>query len=290
MPSTSMPRAAISVAIEDRRVPRLEAGEGLLPIRLAFVAVNGRGRIPDRARLLHHAIGASLCAREDQSPLDRPRFEESHENLRLVCVLGQSRPIAQSIASSPRRGQCESASDSTAASLPARRSALGHRRRKENRLPPAGIARTIRRTSGMKPMSSMRSASSMTKISTAFQVDESLIHQIEQPARRCDENVDAVSQGASLAVLVRRRHKSSHGEARYGGRKSGSCHRFVRPARGSERDDECADHRASYRPGGMGSSASRWRIGNANAAVLPVPVWAVPRTSRPASRCGMDAD
>ena len=34
-------------------------------------------------------------------------------------------------------------------------------------------------------------------------------------------------------------------------------------------------------------SARRWRIGSAKAAVLPVPVWAMPTTSRPASTWGM---
>jgi len=37
----------------------------------------------------------------------------------------------------------------------------------------------------------------------------------------------------------------------------------------------------------FGSAARRWRIGRANAAVLPVPVWAMPRTSRPARTTGM---
>ena len=32
---------------------------------------------------------------------------------------------------------------------------------------------------------------------------------------------------------------------------------------------------------------NRWSIGSANAAVLPVPVWAQPSTSRPASTSGM---
>src|SRR5437660_93209 len=40
---------------------------------------------------------------------------------------------------------------------------------------------------------------------------------------------------------------------------------------------------------GEGWATSRVRIGSVNAAVLPVPVWAMPMTSWPASTCGMAA-
>ena len=44
-------------------------------------------------------------------------------------------------------------------------------------------------------------------------------------------------------------------------------------------------HEADLR--GCGSFARRWSDGSENAAVLPVPVWAMPRMSRPFSRAGI---
>ena len=52
----------------------------------------------------------------------------------------------------------------------------------------------------MKPMSSMRSASSSTKTSTLSSWTAPLLHQIEQPAGRGDQHVDAARERAHLAV------------------------------------------------------------------------------------------
>ena len=63
------------------------------------------------------------------------------------------------------------------------------------------------------------------------------------------------------------------------------------------REDEGADRRA-HRVAAVADvgpvttgweSASRWRIGRTNAAVLPVPVWAPARTSRPDRTSGIAA-
>src|SRR6516225_5456299 len=45
--------------------------------------------------------------------------------------------------------------------------------------------------------------------------------------------------------------------------------------------------RQLLRTGGRGLAASRCRIGSAKAAVLPVPVWAIPITSRPDKTVGI---
>ena len=54
-----------------------------------------------------------------------------------------------------------------------------------------GSGATSLRTSRMKPMSSMRSASSRMKHCHRVQPDMLLLHQVEQAARRGDEDVDA---------------------------------------------------------------------------------------------------
>ena len=62
----------------------------------------------------------------------------------------------------------------------------------------AGSLATILRMSLMKPMSSMRSASSSTKHSTLVEAKRIALNEIEQPAGRGDQNVDAVEQRADL--------------------------------------------------------------------------------------------
>ena len=69
----------------------------------------------------------------------------------------------------------------------------------------AGSPAAWRRSCGcraMKPMSSMRSASSSTKISMPSKVDEALLHQVQQAARRGDEDIDAVLQRSHLRALI----------------------------------------------------------------------------------------
>ena len=54
--------------------------------------------------------------------------------------------------------------------------------------------------SWMKPMSSMRSASSSTKISTCAEVERALAVVVEQAAGRGDEDVDAAAQLVDLRL------------------------------------------------------------------------------------------
>ena len=61
-----------------------------------------------------------------------------------------------------------------------------------------GIFSTIRRTSGRKPMSSIRSTSSSTRIFTSLQIHRALLKQIEQAPRCGDEDVHAVLQFFAL--------------------------------------------------------------------------------------------
>ena len=70
-----------------------------------------------------------------------------------------------------------------------------------------GSLATILRMSWMKPMSSMRSASSSTRNSTSPRRSALLLHEIEQPARRGDQDVDAVEQRADLRA---HRHAADH--------------------------------------------------------------------------------
>ncbi len=62
----------------------------------------------------------------------------------------------------------------------------------------AAAAPTIRSTSGMNPMSSMRSASSITRIFASLSRMRAALEHVDQPAGRGDQHVDAAHQHVLL--------------------------------------------------------------------------------------------
>ena len=142
-------------------------------------------------------------------------------------------------------------------------------------------------TSWMKPMSSMRSASSSTKISTCERSSVRWLVVVEQAARRRDEDVDAAAE------LVDLRLHADAAEHHHAGQLASACRRCARFPRPAPRA------RASASGSGRGSAACRARrapaglairrcsSGRTKPAVLPVPVWAPPRTSPPERTAGM---
>ena len=60
----------------------------------------------------------------------------------------------------------------------------------------------FRRMSGKKPMSSMRSASSRTKISMDIQADMALLHEVEQPPGVATRMSSTAVQGLDLGELA----------------------------------------------------------------------------------------
>ena len=66
----------------------------------------------------------------------------------------------------------------------------------------AGRAAMIRRMSWMKPMSSMRSASSSTKISTRRRRTLPLAAQVQQAARRGHQDVHPAGERGDLGALA----------------------------------------------------------------------------------------
>ena len=59
----------------------------------------------------------------------------------------------------------------------------------------------MRFTSGQKPMSSMRSASSRTSVSTLVEQDVALAQHVEQAAGRGDQQIDAAAHLLRLRVV-----------------------------------------------------------------------------------------
>ena len=75
-----------------------------------------------------------------------------------------------------------------------------------------GSRPTMRSTSGMKPMSSMRSASSITRILTSFSRMLAALEEVEQAARRGDQHVDAALERALLVVEAHAADQQRHVE------------------------------------------------------------------------------
>ena len=121
---------------------------------------------------------------------------------------------------------------------------------------------------------------------------------VEQAAGRRDDDLGAGAERADLGVEADAavdRRSSGRGGAR---RRSGRSPRPGARARGSGSRTRHADRQAGRVRGDRGRSVGRrdagrlsalrsWRIGSTKAAVLPVPVWAPARRSRPASTSGM---
>ena len=130
-------------------------------------------------------------------------------------------------------------------------------------------------------MSSIWSASSRIRISTWSRFDVPLVHQVQQAARRGDEHIDAVLQRPDLRHLADAAEDDrvpQAGEAAVGAEALAD----LRGQLARRGEDQRADRPAALRAAAGRRASSRWSVGRANAAVLPVPVWAQPNRSRPA--------
>jgi uncharacterized protein len=116
------------------------------------------------------------------------------------------------------------------------------------------------------------------------EVDVALLHQVEQPPGRRDEDVDAARAAPGAAGPRRRRRRRRVGEAE-AAPKVGEGVADLGRELARRREHQHADRSPPAACGG--AAARRCRIGSAKAAVLPVPVCAQPSTSRPASTAGI---
>ena len=112
--------------------------------------------------------------------------------------------------------------------------------------------------------------------------DRAVVHQVGQPARRGDDDVDAAGHRPDLGAARHAAEDEQRGEPGAAGEGAEGRLDLHRELAGRGEDQRAAGLR---RRAAVPSSRSWCRIGSAKAAVLPVPVWAMPRMSRPAS-CG----
>ena len=121
------------------------------------------------------------------------------------------------------------------------------------------------------------------------QVDIALVHQVDQPARRGDENIDAVLERPRLRILA---HAAVNDRLPQRGVLAVGAETFADLAGqlAGRREDERADAASVAFRRIARRASSDAAAGSANAAVLPVPVCAQPSRSRPAITCGMACD
>ena len=112
-----------------------------------------------------------------------------------------------------------------------------------------------------------------------------LLHQIDQPARRRDHQIDAGTQRLDLRAFAHAAEDRGHAQ-RQMSRVSAHVLLDLHDELARRRDHESA--RAAGLPFDF-EAASFVRIGRTNAAVFPVPVCAMPMRSCPARMGGMAA-
>ena len=192
-----MPRAAMSVATSTRDLAVAERGESPLALALRLVAVDGFGADAGLRETARDPVGAVLGAGEDQHALDRLVAQHFDEHSRASSALS-TRMIRCSIFSAV----VATGVTATFAGSRSMRRQFGDSRgmvaENNNVCRSFGSLAMMCRMSWMKPMSSMRSASSSTKHLDRASRTCPWLDQIEQPPGRGDEHVDAVAQRAHL--------------------------------------------------------------------------------------------
>ena len=185
---------------EDRVPVGLEVGERADALRLALVAVDGGRGDAVPLELLGEPVRAVLGAREDERLVDAAGLDEVAEQLALALAVDAVDDLLDELGGGVARRDL----DRGRLVEEAGGQRAGSRWRTSPRRAGSGGARGSRarilRMSRMKPMSSIRSASSRTRISTARQVDGALADVVEQAARGGDDDLGAGAQGADLRI------------------------------------------------------------------------------------------
>ena len=115
------------------------------------------------------------------------------------------------------------------------------------------------------------------------QVDGPLADVVEQAARRRDDDLGAGAQRADLRIEADAAVDRGRADRVLGAVGPDALLDLERELAGRGEDQGADDARP---PAGR-DACRRWSIGSTKAAVLPVPVWAPARTSRPARTSGM---
>ena len=258
--------------------------------------------MPARDQLLHDLVGPVLGAGEDERPRERRVLQKVRQQVRLVPRLDEVHRLLDQLDRRGDRAPLATYAGSRSHSLASLRISGGIVAENISVCRACGTARHdppqrhdeahVEHLVGLVENQDLDVA----------QVDVALLHQVEQPAGRGDEDVDAVLQRPHLRPLADAAVDdgvSQAGEPAVGGEALADLGRQLARRREDQRPDrptigrgECIATLAIRLPlrrcvrrrrPGCTLVLNRCNVGSANAAVLPVPVWAQPIRSRPAS-------
>ena len=192
-----MPRAAISVATKVLTSPSRKALKRAFALALRFVAVNRLGVDAGMDQAAHDLVGAMLRPGEDQGPVDRLPPQHVDEHRKLGAALDTNDALFDAL---DRRGDRRYGDlDRVAQHL---RGEFGdgarHCRREHQRLPPGRKLGDDR--ADVVDEAHVEHSVGLVEHETfdLAQAQRIASDEIEQPAGRCDENVNAVKQRANL--------------------------------------------------------------------------------------------
>ena len=268
---------------EDGEPAGLEVGQGADPLGLALVAVDGRGRDPVLLELEREPVGAVLGAGEDERLVDPAGRDEVAEQLALALAVDHVDDLGDELGRRVARrdldgGRVVEQAVGEAPDLVRERrreeQVLALRRQDREDLADVADEAHVEHPVGLVEDEDL----------DPREVDGPLAEVVEQAARRRDDDLGTGAQRADLRIEA---------DAAVDGRRADGVLGAVGPdalldlerelaGRG---EDQRADDAAGHRPGRV--PWRRWSIGSTNAAVLPVPVWAPARTSRPSRTSGM---
>ena len=176
-------------------LPGLEAGDGALALCLALVAVDCAGCDAGRFELANDLVGAMLGAAEYQSALDVRLLEAERQKRGLLGLVDHRHALHDPV----DRGRGRSHRDfGGVAEIAIGKlfDRLGHRRREEQRL-------ALDRDEGDDPLERVDEAEIEHLVrfvqNQDFKLAErqsALVDEVEQPARRCNQHIEAARDGA----------------------------------------------------------------------------------------------
>ena len=265
---------------QDVELPAPEALHGAVALGLAHVALERHGPEPLAGQLLRHALRPVLGAGEDDRALaillaehviqQRALASRGH---RVECVLDLRERLL--VGELHDVGLDQHAPRQLA-------DGVGHRGREEQVLP---VPRQ-----GRQNLPDVRQETHVEHVVRLVEhqgldlreVEQALLEQVEDAAGAADHDLRSPSQ---------RPHLVAHGHAAEDGDRLDAGEASQGADLGVDLEGQLARVGARTRTSGPspGSSIRRWRMGSPKAAVLPVPVWARPMTSRPSRQAGMVA-
>ena len=186
---------------QDQRLRRLEAEQHALPRRLTLVAVKGVGLNAGLHQRLGHLVGAVLGPREYQRPRPRRLPQPMGQQLQLLLLVDEEHRLPNRL-DRDRGGRDAHVHGIGQPLVGQRANGRGQRGGEQQRLPPLG-------TFGHDPPQIVDKAHVEHPIGLVEdqhfdvrQVHEALLHQVQQPPGRGDQDVDAVVQGPHLRRLA----------------------------------------------------------------------------------------